>query len=88
MFGNKKAIVVNVVNKKDLEKSEEELKEHIDPNFGAHVYVIMNNMAYWSAIIMGTYFAADTIRHCVIHTVAVRVQPPVIVEAAKAASNK
>lgn len=88
MFGNKKAIVVNVVDKKDLEKSEEELRERIDPNFGAHVYVIMNNMAYWSAIIMGTYFAADTIRHCVIHTVAVRVQPPVIVETVAKAAKK
>lgn len=82
MFWKKKSVVVNVVNTKDINVPTNE-EENVDPNFGAHVYVLMNNAAYAGALLMGAYFLGDTIRHCVIHTVAVKVQPPVIVEAVK-----
>lgn len=78
----KKAVVVNVVNKKDLELPEDKQEENVDPNFGAHVYVLMNNAMYAGALLMGAYFLGDTLRSCIVHTVAVKVQPTVIVEAA------
>lgn len=81
MFLRKKSVVVNVVNTSELKAMEDD-QETVDPNFGAHVYVIMNNAAYLGAFLIGSYFLADTIRHCVIHTVATKVTPPIVVEAA------
>jgi len=87
MFFRKKSLVVNVVNTSELTPPEDN-QENVDPNFGAHVYVLMNNAMYAGAVLMGTYFLADTLRHCIIHTVAVRVQPPVIIETAKTVAKK
>jgi len=85
MFFRKKAVVVNIVNQKDLPDTDDQ--EKVDPNFGAHVYVLVNNAVYGAALLMGAYFLGDTLRHSIIHTVAVRVQPPVVIEAVKSAKK-
>lgn len=74
MWFRKKAIVVNVVDTKDLPEKDEHKEADDIASFGAHAYILVNNILYGTAILMGTYMAADTVRQCVIHTVTTRVK--------------
>lgn len=79
----KRSLVVNVVNNKDLEPPQEtvEVKDHI--SWGAHASVLMDNAVVGGALLIGTYFLADTLRSVAIHTAVTKITPTIVVEAAK-----
>lgn len=80
MFRNR-TLVVNVAKKSDIIEETKDPRDDI--TWQAHTSVMMENAVMGGLLLMGAYFLGDTLRGCIIHTVAVRVTPPVIVEAAK-----
>lgn len=69
MFKNRSLIVKMA---KDVEPNEAKPEDKI--SWGAHVSVLMEEAVKGGAILIGAYMAADTLRKCIIHTVATKVQ--------------
>lgn len=82
----KRKLEVKVVKDQDTSNSFEDLQNHnaLVREVGANANVLIDNVVVGGLMLIGAYFAADTVRHCVIHTVAVKVTPTVV-EVAKAA---
>lgn len=69
MFKNRSLLVKMI---KDVSPEEtQETQEHI--NWGAHAHVLIDEATTGVAAIIIVYMAADTLRKCIIHTVATKV---------------
>lgn len=76
----KRAVVIDVVKKSDVLTPVEE-SDHA--NVGAHISVLMDQAVVGGLMLIGAYFAADALRAVVIHTAVTKIQPTIVVEAAK-----
>lgn len=91
MFGKKHLEVKMVKDPKSgpsLPERQASLQERQDKNavireVSANASIIIDKAVLGGLLLVGAYFASDTIRHCAIHIVATKVQPSVIVETVK-----
>lgn len=77
----KRAVVIDVVKKKDALVPVEEEQEKISA--AAHASVLIDHVVLGGITLIGAYFLADTLRSCAIHTAVTKITPAIVVEAAK-----
>ena len=74
MLGRKKkSLVVNVVNTAELEPVQETREDKV--LWGANASVLVDNIVLGSVILIGAYFAADTLRSVALHTTVTKIVP-------------
>lgn len=74
---NKRSFIVKVRKDSDLEEIDDKRMDY------AHISVLQDRVAQNIILCIGAYMLSDTLRKCIIHTVATKVNPPILIEAAK-----
>lgn len=72
-----RTFLVRMVKDSDIQEVPRP-RDEIHP--AAHISVLMENAVVGGVVLIGAYFAADTIRSCIIHTAMMKIQPSVLME--------